>query len=204
MSASAPDRGKTPADGQELGDRQPSPPSLSRLLATLGVCTLVAVVILVVAVLPAEYQIDPTGIGGALGLDRLRGGSGAAAALGTAPPGHSVIRDEPFRSETKTLELAPEEEMELKIAMKEGDSLVYSWRTEGGAIYSDFHAEPFGELPGEAIRYQESEAVTGEHGTLNAPFAGHHGWYWVNPHQTPVEVTIEVSGFYAVVKERRR
>ena len=86
----------------------------------------------------------------------------------------------------------------------EGDTVVFSWKNTGGAIYSDFHAEPYGEPPGGAIRYEEGEAVTQGHGALNAPFSGHHGWYWRNPGAEPVEIELEITGYYSVVKERRR
>lgn len=51
----------------------PPPPSIRTLaLATLG-AALVAALVLVVAVLPAEYGVDPTGLGARLGLTRLDG-----------------------------------------------------------------------------------------------------------------------------------
>ena len=181
----------------------PETPSLSRLLKTLAITLAVAALILVVVVLPAEYQIDPTGLGRTMGLDRLGGGP-SAEVLEMAPLGASVSRDEAFRTEEKKVALAAGEEMELKIAMAEGDTVVFSWQTDRGEIYSDFHAEPYGEPPGGAIRYEESEGASAGHGAVNAPFAGHHGWYWVNPNDFPVQVTLEISGFFAVIKERRR
>lgn len=52
----------------------PSPklPSTARLVRATLVSILVAAVILVTTVLPAEYGIDPTGIGARLGLDALQ------------------------------------------------------------------------------------------------------------------------------------
>lgn len=55
-----------------------TPPSTGRLLKATAVALLIAGLILVAAVLPAEYGIDPTGIGSRLGLDAL--GSNAKAA----------------------------------------------------------------------------------------------------------------------------
>ena len=178
-------------------------PSGKRLIVSFLATLVGAAVILLVVVLPAEYQIDPTGLGGLIGLDRLRGGALTDSSLNPAPVGLAVSHDEAFQVEEKLLELRPQEEMELKIAMDEGDTLVYSWVVEGGSIYSDFHAEPYGEPEGGAIRYEESEETASEHGTLNSPFAGHHGWYWVNANDFPVQVRLKVSGFYAVIKERR-
>ena len=180
-------------------------PSVRRLMVTLALTLVAAAIVLVVVVLPAEYQIDPTGIGAVLGLDQLRAGGGQSSEfLNPAPPGHAVSHDQPFKSEELEIAMAPREEMELKIAMSEGDTLVFSWQVDQGVIYSDFHAEPYGEPPGEAIRYQEGDGVSSAHGTLNAPFSGHHGWYWVNPSDSPATIKLRVNGFYSVVKERRR
>lgn len=49
----------------------PALPSRARLLKATALSAAVAAVLLVTVVLPAEYDIDPTGIGGALGLTAL-------------------------------------------------------------------------------------------------------------------------------------
>ena len=46
-------------------------PSSAQLLRSTIIAALSAVVILVTVVLPAEYAIDPTGIGSALGLTEM-------------------------------------------------------------------------------------------------------------------------------------
>ncbi len=52
---------------------------MKKLAVATVFAVVVAAVILVVAVLPAEYGIDPLGIGGALGLTQLAEEGGAAA-----------------------------------------------------------------------------------------------------------------------------
>lgn len=180
-------------------------PSPRKLLTTVLATAMVAALILVLIVLPAEYQIDPTGFGGLLGLDELAGVSLEAGGIeiADAPEGFVVLERGRFNSEAREVVLAPHEEMEIKMALMEGATAVYSWTVDGGAIYSDFHAEPFGEPEGGAIRYDEAVSATEAHGSVHAPFGGHHGWYWVNPNDFPVTVTLEVSGYYSVLKERR-
>lgn len=56
--------------------RAPAPAEPRQLLAGTLVAVSVAAVVLVVAVLPAEYGIDPTGLGAATGLARLSGTEG--------------------------------------------------------------------------------------------------------------------------------
>jgi hypothetical protein len=180
-------------------------PSPRKLLLTALATSAVAALILILIVLPAEYQIDPTGFGRMLGLDRLAGVTleESGIDIADAPSGFAVLERGRFRSEERLIEMAPHEEMEIKMALVEGATAVFSWKVEGGEIYSDFHAEPFGEPEGGAIRYDEAVSTFEEHGSVHAPFGGHHGWYWVNPNDFPVSITLEVSGYYSVLKERR-
>lgn len=65
----------------------PAPDAGKLALATLA-AALAAALVLVVAVLPAEYGLDPTGMGAAAGFTRLRGDAAAPSAPATqeAPP----------------------------------------------------------------------------------------------------------------------
>ena len=165
-----------------------------------GLAALVAAVLLVLVVLPAEVGWDPTGIGGALGFTAL---GNLESDLSDAPVGSHFSADRPLKAETLEVPLAPEEEMELKFVMKEGATLLYSWQTDGASIYSDLHADPIGGLDGEDHRYREDESTTGGRGSITAPYTGNHGWYWLNRTAEPVIVTLEVQGYYSVIKETR-
>ena len=57
-------------------------PSIPRLLKATAIAVIIACVVLVTTVLPAEYGIDPTGIGAKLGLNKI---SEAAAAKELTP-----------------------------------------------------------------------------------------------------------------------
>src|SRR5215204_2211155 len=48
-----------------------SPPAASRLIATVAAALAAAAIILVLFVLPAEYGIDPTGVGRITGLTQI-------------------------------------------------------------------------------------------------------------------------------------
>jgi hypothetical protein len=60
-------------------DLSNSVPSTGRLIRATLLSIVVAAAILITTVLPAEYGIDPTGIGARLGLDALQPGADAAA-----------------------------------------------------------------------------------------------------------------------------
>jgi hypothetical protein len=180
-------------------------PPVRRVLVTLGSTLVAAAAILLVVVLPAEYQIDPTGLGGLLGLDRLRGAAGDGSVyLPEAEEGAATEHDEPYRTETVTVPIAAREEIEYKISMVAGSTVLFSWSTDRGALYEDFHAEPFNDLYDQPIRYAERTAVSAGNGTLRAPFSGHHGWYWRNENDYPVTITLQVAGYFTGFRELHR
>jgi hypothetical protein len=194
------------------------------LVKSALIALIAAVVVAVLFVLPAEYGVDPTGIGGKLGLVNLS--ATTEPSVETAPrivrgPFPEIPTDfdyyEPevlsdpfsrvqganFRSDTLTIELGVVEEVEYKLKMQQGDAVVYSWHVDDGLVYTDFHADP-GEndqYPEHYwIRYEEGE-LSGSAGSLVAPFDGNHGWYWLNIEEKPVTITLEVRGYYASIDE---
>jgi hypothetical protein len=193
-----------PGSGRASADASGAPPpSLRRLaLSVLGALA-VAAVVLVLVVLPAEYGIDPTGFGGALGLNGLQEGAEAAGDLPQAE-GFQAAQNKPFRSETMTLPIDALEEIEFKFGMVRGAGLVYSWSSEGVPLYFDFHGHPYNDLDGTEVRYEEQLAASDGHGVLMAPYNGWHGWYWRNEGDEPTTITLQVSGHYTHYEEMMR
>jgi hypothetical protein len=181
----------------------PAPLSRGRLLATLAISLAVAGLLLVTTVLPAEYGIDPTGVGGLLGLDRLGSPAGVAPPPPMADSSGGRVLDQPIKSETIEIPIGPGEEVEHKVGMVEGSSVLFQW-TSTGSLYSDFHAHPYNDLDGSEIRYRETDGVSAESGAITAPYSGFHGWYWRNDGDQPVTVTLEVTGFFTHTKELHR
>ena len=46
------------------------------------------------------------------------------------------------------------------------------------------------------VRYEEHQEGSGNDGSLVAPFAGEHGWYWLNYNEFPVVVTLTINGYF--------
>ena len=90
--------------------------------------------------------------------------------------------------------------IEYKAVMQQGDVINFSWETDGGEVYYDFHAhdEAFGEEF--FSRYEEGEG-TSQSGSVMAAYDGQHGWFWLNLEGEPTTITLDVSGFFDEVVE---
>ncbi|MGE3955702.1 MAG: hypothetical protein AB7H96_03210 [Vicinamibacterales bacterium] len=178
------------------------------IAVAVGVALLVAGIALVVAVLPAEYGVDPTGLGRRFGLLALSDVKQQVASFEQAQEGAVASRtvvgsERPFHQETVSFALAPREFVEYKYRLDKGASLLYSWESTG-PVNLEFHAEPDGAPKGYAETYEKQAGIQRSSGTLVTPFAGIHGWYWENTTDAPITVTLTSAGFYSVAHEFRR
>ena len=100
-----------------------------------------------------------------------------------------------YKSETLTIDLSAEGQTEYKALMQQGGTIVYSWFSDSGEVYYDFHAhdKTFGD--DFFTRYSEGEAVS-DSGMITAAYSGEHGWYWLNLQTKPLIITLKVAGFY--------
>lgn len=173
--------------------------STRTLIKAMLYAGLVAAVILLTIILPAEYRIDPTGAGKALGLMKLSASMPHAPA--TVVENVDKIAAVPslkYRTDSILVSVQAGKGVEYKFHLLEGGSLEYSWSVERGALFFDFHGEPQGDTTG----YFESFAVSTAgkvSGTHTAPFTGSHGWYWKNNSNTDLEVTLTTKGTYEII-----
>jgi hypothetical protein len=178
-------------------------PSTRQLWRATGLAVTAATVLLFTIILPAEYGIDPTGAGRALGL--LRPAQQAVTAPvdvhspgdETAPTGATLRRaGTPPRTDEVSLVLNSGEGVERKAVMRAGQTITYSWRAEGGPVDVDMHGEAAGAAEGDFTSYWKDEGQARDHGTFTAPVTGQHGWFWQNLNDQPVTIHLKVSGFY--------
>jgi hypothetical protein len=174
-----------------------------------GAALLVAGLTLVAIVLPAEYGVDPLGTGARLGLldlgitgQQVRALSAAAGTRNQASTPAIVAQSRPFSQETVAFTIGAHEAMEYKYRLDKGAALLYTWSATAPVNY-ELHAEPDGAPRGYAESYEKAPATTSAAGTLTAPFAGIHGWYWQNTGSQPVTVTVKTAGFYRMAHEFR-
>ncbi|MGI8929281.1 MAG: hypothetical protein ACR2H0_07455 [Candidatus Limnocylindrales bacterium] len=177
-------------------------PSSRQLLRATLLAIVVAAVVLVMVVLPAEYGMDPTGAGRALGIFRPAAGAAVpveglpAAATVSAQPQPLLKSPTPFRSDEMTLTLASGEGGEIKAAMSQGERFVFTWITTGGGVDVDMHGDVANAPKDASVSYWKDEMQPSGHGAFEAPAAGNFGWFWQNLNDTPVTVTMKTSGFY--------
>jgi hypothetical protein len=194
-------------------------PSGRRIALSVGVAAIVAAVILLVAVLPAEYGIDPTGIGRVLGLDELNAPASRTIEVRDVIGGNERVReveipafnepvplpnpavhqveDRPIQTRTMAVTLDVDQETEVKTVLRASKVIEYTWKTDGGLVYCDMHGHDPAAGQEFFVRYREDqEGATEATGSLVAPFDGEHGWYWLNLHDGPVTITLTVTGFF--------
>jgi len=175
---------------------------MKMVTATL-VAFAIAAIVLVVAVLPAEYGIDPLGTGRALGLTALAGVDEAAPPAASIPgtPGTPAAPATTLALDTYTVELRPFEGVEYKYRLEQGKGLVYEW-TANAPVEWDFHGEPDGAPARFSESYNKGHTASSS-GAFVAQKPGIHGWFWENPGAGRITVTLKTSGFYSASTEYR-
>lgn len=193
-------------------------PSSKQLLRSTVIAVVAAAAILVTIVLPAEYGIDPTGIGRPLGLTdmgelkaQLAAEAEGAARPAAPRPGSSLLGPifarlligsaaaqtvASARTDETVLTLRPNQGVEVKLEMRQGARASFTWTTTGPTNY-DMHGEP-PNAPSTATRsYKRGVNSLGEQDELVAAFDGTHGWFWRNRSGRDVTITLRTSGDYA-------
>lgn len=211
------------------------------LLNKIILTTVAAGAILVVAILPAEYGIDPTGLGSTLGLVNIAKNDATetklsqekntnrfdaqdltlsfnigeydptAERINESVQGLIHLEDMPFKSETFDIEIEDYGEIEHKFIMPADSTFVYSWEVlnpSGEGVYYDFHGHPSSQdatnyPEGFEMAYARGEGTT-QSGAFTTPFAGYHGFYFMNIEQGPITVRVTVSGYWKEHKEMFR
>ena len=168
--------------------------SLASLVKALLAAIVLAVVILIIVVLPAEYGIDPTGLGKSMGLTILAEPIEKTAKSVVGLCGDAAV----LREDSVKLLIQPHSGLEYKFHLEKGAVLDYSWKTDSSAIYFDFHGEPLGDSTGYFKSYKEA-VMAEDTGSKSAPFSGSHGWYWKNESSSTVNVLLETKGQYKVL-----
>ncbi len=176
-------------------------PSRARLMKATLIAIVAAAIVLVTAVLPAEYGIDPLGTGRALGLDQLYAAEQTAAAAAAAPAAIVAAEGGPvfpqfndYRVDTREFTIPPGKGMEFKYELDKGATMIYSWKANQYVEF-DFHTEPEGKPSSASDSFEKGDASQ-KRGGYTAPYNGIHGWYWKNNTDRDVNIVLTTAGFY--------
>jgi len=204
-------------------------PTSAQLIRSTAIAAASAAVILVTVVLPAEYDIDPTGIGGVLGLAEMGEIKSQLAAEADAdrikaleeqgalvPQEQSSLMNDIFsvfvgaaHAEEVPSEPVQEWRDEITFTLAPGESAEWKLVMEEGqtAEYvmlvdgGRVNFDLHGHGSGQSETYEKGRGSTGEQGEITAGFAGQHGWFWRNRDKTEVTVTVQVRGEYDEFKD---
>jgi len=200
--------------------------SKGQLLKSLVIALLIGAVVLVTAVLPAEYGIDPLRTGKLFGFSKLHQEIGAVESnetssslnfkkikmekLGSPPSTPKPVEANnpppevqyPAREDTIQIIVPAEKGIEYKFKSLKYGSTKYEWTTDKGIVYIDFHGEVKQDNPPKNVFYESYILAYSNNmaGTLTAPFEGKHGWYFRNETNEDIAVTIRLNGQYELFK----
>jgi hypothetical protein len=203
-------------------------PNLNKgqLLKSLIIALIIGIFVLLTAVLPAEYGLDPLGTGKLFGFSKLHQGDEPTETnetnsslnfkkikmkkLGSpqsVPKPNEANNPPPEvqyleRNDTIEVVVLAEKGIEYKFKSLKYGSIKYEWTTDKGIVYIDFHGEVKQENPPKNVFYESYTLAYSNNmaGTLTAPFEGIHGWYFRNETKEDIIVTIRLNGQYELFK----
>jgi len=205
-------------------------PSTGRLLKSTGIAAVIASALLVTTVLPAEYGVDPTGVGSLLGLTemgriKMQLAEEAKADATAGSPDVAAPTDEPSMPSAPA-ETSPSPAVQPTPAASAQQAQTWSDTTtvnlapddgyevklvmEKGATArfewftngQKVNYDTHGD--GDGIKYHgygKGTNVDRQEGELTAAFTGSHGWFWRNRSGQPVTITLRTSGDYTDMKQ---
>jgi hypothetical protein len=189
--------------------RMAKPPSKKRVLVLTAIGFVVGSLIVFGAIMPAEYNRDPLGLGQLSGLSRLWAPPEVEFDLSATSVPYAHEYEGSFRSDVIEIPLRSGDdrtrgnELEYKVRMTEGQTVIYEWEVldieNPEEFYYDFHGHTTAEGEEMTVATYEQALGAKDSGSLIAPFDGVHGWYYQNQSVGPVVVRLKVSGFYELI-----
>jgi hypothetical protein len=98
-------------------------------------------------------------------------------------PADARVLLQPFRKDHLDLKLDGGGEVQYRIAMQEGATLVYSWTASRGPVSCEFAD-------------QKPVPASEAHGAFVAQSSGWYRWHWRNQTDHPVSIALKLSGYY--------
>ena len=188
-------------------------PTSAQLLKSIIIATIVAIILLIMVILPAEYGTDPTGVGKILGLKEM--GEIKISLLEESQNESSqenntssiktdsveqVMVNNTINNDVVEITIEPGKAIEIKLEMKSGSLVQYEWKTIKGGLNYNLHGDGY-KGSQQFISYKKGRMVPSDSGELKAEFDGYHGWFWRNREKFSVTVSLQTSGDYIQIKQ---
>ncbi len=197
----------------------------AQILKSLLLSLLIGAVVLVTAVLPAEYGVDPLGTGELFGFSKLHQDHtkaetisvstglrfdkitmeklGSPQSIAKPMEANNPPPEVPYPNREDLVEVfvPAKKGVEFKFYSLKHGSIKYEWATDKGIVYIDFHGEVKQENPPKEVFYESYTLAYSNNmaGTLTTPFEGKHGWYFRNETGEDIVVTIKLKGEYKLL-----
>jgi hypothetical protein len=200
-------------------------PTAARLFKSTLLALAAAIAILVAIVLPAEYAVDPTGVGRALGLtqmgeikrqlsieaeeDRRRDAEragGRGSSLAGPPSFASLFVGSARAAERPALAQAAGRSDETTIVLRPTEGVEWKMSMKRGAQMRyawtvqggvvNYDFHGTSETAGRERSIKTGRGVGADEGAFAAPIDGDFGWFFRNRDTRPVTVVLRTSGAY--------
>ncbi|HAS6501829.1 transmembrane anchor protein [Vibrio parahaemolyticus] len=205
-------------------------PTTKQLVRSTFIALATAIVLLITVILPAEYAIDPTGMGRALGLTEMGEIKAQLAQEAEEDQANSsvvadtkTVQNAPVKAEP---EVAPQQlevsstkpevavavepvwKDKIMLSLKPGQGAEVKLVMEKGQVAQfewvskggPVNYDTHGDGNGNSISYEKGRGVPNDQGELEAAFTGNHGWFFRNRNDKIVMVILKTNGDYAEMK----
>jgi hypothetical protein len=207
-------------------------PSNEKLIKSTLLAAAAAGVLLVTVVMPAEYGIDPTGIGNIVGLKkmgeiRVSLDKEAAADKAKDQANSSNTNTEVQQAEAETDIVNPafastpqstgmsattpmSNEMQVTLAPDEGAEIKADMSKGKKIQYAwstdggkaNFDIHADSKTLGIDYHPYGKGSAERQEGEIEAAFDGSHGWFWRNRTSNPITITLKTQGEYTDIKRK--
>ncbi|MBN9505145.1 MAG: transmembrane anchor protein [Altererythrobacter sp.] len=203
-------------------------PSPGQLIRSTIIAIATAAALLIVIVLPAEYGVDPTGMGQALGftemgeikqqlaqeaeadrqIDTAAQDARNRAIIEAAAAGVSLPATENMAAAAPAAEAKPSRKDQMRVTLKPGEGaeikLVMQRGERANFVWTVaggvVNVDLHGDGGGESVRYAKKRGISTDEGMITAAFDGNHGWFWRNRSDENVIVILDVQGQYSEIR----
>tara|TARA_Y100001956_G_scaffold58656_1_gene57965 strand:+ start:3398 stop:4060 length:663 start_codon:yes stop_codon:yes gene_type:complete len=205
-------------------------PTTKQLARSTVIALATAIVLLITVILPAEYAIDPTGMGRVLGLTEMgeikaqlaqeaeEDQANSAVVAATKTVQSKPVKAEPEVAPQQLEVTSPNPEAavaaeavwkdKIMLSLKPGQGAEVKLVMEKGQVAQfewtskggPVNYDTHGDGNGRSISYEKGRGVPNDEGELVAAFTGNHGWFFRNRNDNVVMVILRTNGAYAEMK----